>query len=130
MTLFYRLAADAVMLIHLVYFLTVVLGLPAIWVGIIYRHQWARNFWWRCGHLLMIAIVVAADVTTVYTAAVTDSQDSSAARRQLLRRLLRHWKTAVGTGSIFQERLCNCCDGRGRRPAATEEAAWRTPQRR
>ena len=59
MTIYYRLAADAVMLIHLVYFLTVVLGLPAIWIGILRRHQWARNFWWRCGHLLMIAIVVA-----------------------------------------------------------------------
>ncbi len=59
MTLFYRLAADAVMIIHLVYFLTVVLGLPAIWIGILCRGKWARNFWWRCGHLLMIAIVVA-----------------------------------------------------------------------
>ena len=58
MPLFYRLAADAVMFVHLAYFLTVVLGLPAIWIGILFRHKWARNFWWRCGHLLMIAIVV------------------------------------------------------------------------
>jgi polyferredoxin len=59
MTLFYRLAADTVVLVHMTYVLTVVLGLPAIWIGILCRHKWARNFWWRCGHLSMIAIVVA-----------------------------------------------------------------------
>ena len=59
MTIFYRLTADAIVLIHMAYVLTVVLGLPAIWIGIWCRHSWARNFWWRCGHLSMIAIVVA-----------------------------------------------------------------------
>jgi Protein of Unknown function (DUF2784) len=57
-TLFYRIAAEAVMIAHLGYFLTVVLGLPAIWIGIVRRHKWARNFLWRFGHLSMIAIVV------------------------------------------------------------------------
>ena len=59
MSLYYRLAADAVVLFHMTYVLVVVLGLPAIWIGILCRSQWARNFWWRCGHLSMIVIVVA-----------------------------------------------------------------------
>lgn len=59
MPLFYRFAADAVVLFHMAYALTVVLGLPITWIGILRRDQWVRNFWWRCGHLTMIAIVVA-----------------------------------------------------------------------
>ena len=59
MLIFYRIAADAIVLFHMTYVLTVVLGLPAIWLGILFRHQWARNFWWRFGHLSMILIVVA-----------------------------------------------------------------------
>jgi len=55
----YRIAADCIVILHMAYVLTVVLGLPAIWIGILCRHQWARNFWWRCGHLAMILIVVA-----------------------------------------------------------------------
>jgi hypothetical protein len=45
--------------LHMAYVLVVVLGLPAIWIGILLKYQWARNFWWRCGHLSMIVIVVA-----------------------------------------------------------------------
>ena len=59
MPLFYRLAADAIVLLHMTYVLVVVLGLPAIWLGILFRQPWARNVWWRCGHLSMILIVVA-----------------------------------------------------------------------
>ena len=59
MPLLYRIAADVVVLLHMTYVLTVVLGLPAIWIGILLKHQWARSFWWRCGHLSMILIVVA-----------------------------------------------------------------------
>ena len=59
MSLFYRLAADGIVLLHMTYVLVVVLGLPAIWLGILFRQPWARNVWWRCGHLSMILIVVA-----------------------------------------------------------------------
>ncbi len=59
MPLFYRVAADVLVLLHMAYVLTVVLGLPAIWIGIWRQQRWARNFWWRCGHLSMILIVVA-----------------------------------------------------------------------
>ena len=59
MPLLYRIAADVIVIVHFAYVLTVVLGLPITWIGILLRHQWARNFWWRCGHLAMILIVVA-----------------------------------------------------------------------
>ena len=59
MPLFYRLAADAMVLVHMSYVLVVVFGLVATWIGVFLRHSWARNFWWRCGHLTMIVIVVA-----------------------------------------------------------------------
>lgn len=58
MALMYRLAADVVVIVHMAYVLIVVLGLPAIWLGILWRHQWVRNFWLRVGHLTMIVIVV------------------------------------------------------------------------
>lgn len=58
MTLVYRIVADAVVIAHMAYVLVVVLGLPAIWFGIARRQQWARHFWLRVGHLMMIVIVV------------------------------------------------------------------------
>lgn len=58
MALFYRIAADIVVILHMTYVLVVVLGLPAIWLGILRRHQWVRHFGWRVGHLSMILIVV------------------------------------------------------------------------
>src|ERR1700744_5066735 len=58
MTWMYRLTADVVVIVHMLYVLVVVLGLPAIWLGILLRHQWVRNFWLRVGHLTMILIVV------------------------------------------------------------------------
>jgi hypothetical protein len=59
MSLFYRIIADCIVLFHMTYVLIVVLGLPATWIGILLKHQWARNFWWRSVHLAMILIVVA-----------------------------------------------------------------------
>ena len=58
MSHFYRLAADAVVVLHMTYVLVVVLGLPAIWWGITRKHAWVRNVWLRGGHLAMILIVV------------------------------------------------------------------------
>jgi polyferredoxin len=55
---FYRLAADFVVVIHLVYVMVVVLGLLATWAGVLLKKTWARNFWWRIIHLSMILIVV------------------------------------------------------------------------
>lgn len=51
-------AADALVAIHLGYVACVVLGQAAIMVGLALRRAWARNFWLRAVHLLMIAVVV------------------------------------------------------------------------
>jgi Protein of Unknown function (DUF2784) len=56
--LLYRLAADAVVVIHMAYVLTVILGLPALWWGVLWKQEWVRNPWLRIGHLSMILIVV------------------------------------------------------------------------
>lgn len=58
MTLFYRIAADGVVIVHMAYVLVVLLGLPVTWIGILLKRQWAQNFWWRVSHLSMILIVV------------------------------------------------------------------------
>lgn len=58
MPLIYRIAADVIVIVHMAYVMTVVLGLPITWIGILLKRPWARNFWWRCGHLAMILIVV------------------------------------------------------------------------
>lgn len=65
MQLLYRIAADFTVIVHMAYVLTVVLGLPAIWIGIARGHAWSRNFWWRVGHLAMILIVVGEAWTNV-----------------------------------------------------------------
>ena len=49
MSLLYRLAADGVVVLHMAYVLVVVLGLPAIWWGIVRKHDWVRNVWLRGG---------------------------------------------------------------------------------
>ena len=58
MQLFYRIAADVVVVLHMSYVMVVVFGLVITWIGILLHQSWARNFWWRCGHLTMILIVV------------------------------------------------------------------------
>lgn len=58
MNLFYRLAADAVVVLHAAYALTIVVGLLLIVIGIPLRWQWIRNLKFRVTHLVMILIVV------------------------------------------------------------------------
>lgn len=55
----FRLAADAIVTIHVAYVAFVVLGLAAIWWGIARQRPWARNPLLRYLHLTMILIVVA-----------------------------------------------------------------------
>ena len=54
----YLMAADAVVLLHGLYALTVVLGLILILVGWLRHWHWVRNFWLRIVHLGMILVVV------------------------------------------------------------------------
>jgi hypothetical protein len=54
----YRIAADAVVLVHAAYIGFVVFGLVAIVIGLAMGKPWARHFWFRIIHLTMIGIVV------------------------------------------------------------------------
>jgi hypothetical protein len=56
--LIYRLLADLLVTIHLLYAGFVVFGLLAVLAGIVFRWQWTRNFWFRTIHFLMIGVVV------------------------------------------------------------------------
>ncbi len=54
----YRLAADAMLFVHLAFVAFVVISFLLTAVGLLRRWNWVRNFWFRAGHLLAIAIVV------------------------------------------------------------------------
>lgn len=56
--MFYRLAADAMLLGHVLYVAFVVLGLLAVVVGGFRGWAWVRNPWFRWLHLAAIGIVV------------------------------------------------------------------------
>ncbi|NOR72826.1 MAG: DUF2784 family protein [Mariprofundaceae bacterium] len=53
----FLLAADAVLLLHLLFVAFVVIGLVLIFVGKIRRWSWVRNFRFRVTHLLAICLV-------------------------------------------------------------------------
>jgi len=55
----YRLAADAVVVLHAAYVLFVFFGLVAVLAGIVRRWHWVRNPWFRGVHLAAIGVVVA-----------------------------------------------------------------------
>ncbi|MGH7198970.1 MAG: DUF2784 domain-containing protein [Planctomycetaceae bacterium] len=59
MTLLYRIAADAVVVLHAAYVTFIVLGLIAILLGTWRGWGWVRKRWFRLAHLAMILIVVA-----------------------------------------------------------------------
>ena len=61
----YRILADAIVVMHLAYVAFVVLGMAAILVGLAFRQPWARNFWFRTTHFLMIAVVAAESLVGV-----------------------------------------------------------------
>jgi len=55
--MWYGALADIVVVLHVGYVAYVVIGQLAIWLGLLLRCRWARNIWFRCTHLLAIAIV-------------------------------------------------------------------------
>lgn len=65
MGMFYRLAADAVVAIHLAFMLFVVVGELLILCGILRKWQWVRNFTFRSLHFVAIAVVVAESLCGV-----------------------------------------------------------------
>lgn len=54
----YRLLADALLLVHVLFVLFVVFGLVAILLGKLRRWSWVRNAWFRWAHLAAIGVVV------------------------------------------------------------------------
>ena len=54
----YSLAADALLITHVLFVIFVVLGLIVILAGSFRCWQWVRNPWFRSVHLLAVAIVV------------------------------------------------------------------------
>jgi hypothetical protein len=63
--MFYRLAADAVVVVHLGYVLTVIVGLLLIFIGKLLGWQWIKNSWFRTIHLAMILIVVVESLLSI-----------------------------------------------------------------
>ena len=57
--MFYKLAADFVVVLHASYVAFVVFGQLAILIGILCRWAWVRNRWFRWLHLGAISIVIA-----------------------------------------------------------------------
>ena len=53
----YRLAADFILLLHVIFVLFIVLGLALIYLGRTRNWAWIRNFWLRLSHLLAIALI-------------------------------------------------------------------------
>lgn len=54
----YLIAADAILLVHLLFVSFVVLGLVLIYLGRWRRWNWVRRFWFRIAHLGAIGFVV------------------------------------------------------------------------
>jgi len=54
----FMLAADATLVLHVMYVMFVVLGLFIIYVGYFANWSWVRNRWFRILHLCAIALVV------------------------------------------------------------------------
>jgi Protein of Unknown function (DUF2784) len=89
--------ANFVALVHLLYFVFVVLGSAAVVAGAFRHWRWVRNFWFRLAHFLSIWIVLAEDlIGLVCPLNVAESGLRQAARRpesgtgRLLDRLLHH----------------------------------------
>ena len=55
----YRLLADMVLIMHVLFIAFVIAGLILILIGALRRWVWIRNRWFRLAHLLAIGFVVA-----------------------------------------------------------------------
>src|SRR5689334_7106045 len=62
MTLVYSILADAILVIHALIVFCNLGALPAIWLGHFRRWSFARNFWFRIGHLALILFITAESV--------------------------------------------------------------------
>ena len=56
--MWFALAADAIVVLHILYVAYIVVGLGVILAGLRRRRNWIRNPWFRVTHLVAILIVV------------------------------------------------------------------------
>ena len=56
--MFYRIAADSILITHALFVVFVVFGQILVMIGAAFKWDWIRNFWFRVTHLAAIAIVV------------------------------------------------------------------------
>ena len=54
----FLLAADAILLLHVLFVAFVLVGLVLIFVGNVLNWSWVRNPWFRTAHLIAIGVVV------------------------------------------------------------------------
>jgi glucan phosphoethanolaminetransferase (alkaline phosphatase superfamily) len=54
----FLLAADALLLLHILFVAFVVCGLLLVFIGKAFRWSWVRNPWFRVAHLVAIGVVV------------------------------------------------------------------------
>lgn len=57
-SVFFSLAADAILLLHVLVVIFIVFGLILIFTGHVLKWSWIRNPWFRLLHLVAICIVV------------------------------------------------------------------------
>ena len=61
----YTFWADVIVTVHLGIVSFVLFGLILILLGIVFRWQWVRNFWFRLAHLVTIGVVVVESLVDV-----------------------------------------------------------------
>lgn len=54
----YLIAADAILIVHVVFVVFVIFGLLAVYLGWFFKWSWVRNIWFRLLHLTAIGVVV------------------------------------------------------------------------
>ncbi len=85
--------ADAILVVHAAFVAFVVLGLPAIWIGLALGRPFARNRWLRGAHLAAIAFVVAQTLLG-YACPLTIWEDAlrgASAQPGFIERWIRAW---------------------------------------
>jgi hypothetical protein len=60
-----RVLADVIVVVHAAYVSFVLFGMVAILMGMAFKWNWVRNFWFRAIHLSMIGIVVGESLARV-----------------------------------------------------------------
>src|SRR5207249_10506016 len=78
---------------HVAYVAFIVVGLLLILVGVVFRWQWVRNFWFRLAHLIAIAIV-AVEAAFNYECPLTTLENQ-----------LRTWGEQEASGESFIARM-------------------------